>query len=78
MWGKGELHRGLWWKDLRKGENLGYPGVDGRIILKRIFEKCEKGLYWTDVTQDRDRRRALVHEAMNLRVPYNVKNFLTS
>jgi len=31
-----------------------------------------------DLAQDRDRWRALVNKAMNLQVPYNVGNFLTS
>ena len=33
---------------------------------------------WTDVAHNMDRWRALVNAVMNLRVPYNVGNFLTS
>jgi hypothetical protein len=33
---------------------------------------------WIGMTQDRDRWRTLVIAVMNLRVPWNVGNFLTS
>jgi len=33
---------------------------------------------WVGLTQDRDRWRTLVSEVMNLRVPWNTGNFLTS
>jgi hypothetical protein len=33
---------------------------------------------WIDLAQDRDRLRVFVNEVMNLRVPLNVGNFLTS
>jgi hypothetical protein len=48
---------------------LGNPGVDGRIILKRIFKKWDGGMNWIELVQDRDRWRALVNAVMNLRVP---------
>jgi hypothetical protein len=41
---------GIWvWGDLRKGNHLGDPGVDGRIILKLIFKNWDgawTGLSW--------------------------------
>jgi hypothetical protein len=32
---------------------------------------------WTDLTQDRDKRRALVIMEMNLQVPQDARNLLT-
>jgi hypothetical protein len=36
------------------------------------------GIDWLDMTQDRARWRVLVNAVMNLPVPYNAGNFLTS
>jgi hypothetical protein len=36
------------------------------------------GIDWIDLAQDRDRWRALVNTVMNLRVPQNAGNFLSS
>jgi hypothetical protein len=43
VWGRREVHTGFWWGDLREGAHLGDPGVDGRIILRRIFGKWGGG-----------------------------------
>jgi hypothetical protein len=54
--GRGEVHTGFWWEDLREGDHLEDPGIDGRIILKWIFKKWDdEGMDWIDLAQDRDR-----------------------
>jgi hypothetical protein len=63
------VHTGFWWGDLREGDHLGHPGVDGRIILNWIFKKLDGDMGWIELPQDRDRWLALVNAVMNLRVP---------
>jgi hypothetical protein len=59
--GRKEVYRGL-----REGDHLEDPGVDGRIILKWIFERMDGGIDWIDLAQDGDRWQALVNAVMNL------------
>ena len=60
------------------GKPDGDTGLDGNIILRWIFRKWNVGgMDWIELAQDTDRRRALVHAVMNLRVPQNAGNFLT-
>jgi len=57
----------FWWGNLRRKRRLEDPGVDGRIILSRIFMKwgCG-GMDWSDLAQDRDRWRTRVNVVMNV------------
>jgi hypothetical protein len=48
--------------------HLGDTGVDGRIIIKRIFRKCDVGV-WTGSSWFRIRIGVGVNVVMNLRVP---------
>ena len=41
--------------------------IDGKMILKWIFEKWFGSMDWIDLTQDRDRWRVLVNAVVNLR-----------
>jgi hypothetical protein len=78
--GRGEVHKGFWCGDLRERNHLEDPDVDGRIIRRiyKLWEGGGGGMNWTNLTQDRDRWRALVNAVMNFRVQYNAGNFLIS
>jgi hypothetical protein len=41
--GRGEVHIGFWWGNLRERDNLYESVVDGRIILKWIFKTWDGG-----------------------------------
>jgi hypothetical protein len=62
------VHAGLLWGNLREGDHLGDPGVDGDNI-KMDLQEVEWGMDWIELAQDRDRWRALVNAVMNIRVP---------
>ena len=61
------MHAGFWLGNLMEEDHLKDPGVDGRIILKWIFTKCD-GIDSKDLAQDRDMWRILVNAVTNLRV----------
>jgi hypothetical protein len=69
MWGFG-------WENLRERDHLENPCIDGRIILRWIFRKWDAEvwttLFWLRMWQ------ALVNAVINVWVPYNGENFLTS
>ena len=61
----------FWWGKC-EGKDWQYLDVDGRIILEWVFKKIWWGrgiVDWVDLTEDRDKWRALVNTLMSLRVP---------
>ena len=72
------MHKTFWWGNLREKDDLENSGVDGRIILKLIYKKCDGDVERIDMAQYRDRCRALLNAVVNFRIPLNVGNFLTS
>jgi hypothetical protein len=63
-----EVYTGFWWGNLRGRDHLEDPGIDGRIILRRIFRKWDVG-HGLDLSGSGYRQIALVNAVMNLRVP---------
>jgi hypothetical protein len=56
--------------NLREGDYLEDPGVDGRInIMVDLKEGGGGGMDWFDLAQDRDIGRELVNAVMKLPVP---------
>jgi len=45
VWEIGKVRTWFWWEDMRERDLLEYPGVNGRIVLKWIFRKWDRG--WT-------------------------------
>jgi len=58
---------------------LGRPRHRWEDNIKMDFQEVGcGGTDWMELAQDRDKWRACVNAVMNLRVPHNVGNFLTS
>jgi hypothetical protein len=38
-WGRVKDYEGFWWGNSRENDNLRDPGLDDRVILRRIFRK---------------------------------------
>jgi len=64
---------GCWWGNRRERDHWGDLGVDGWIILGWISRRWDVGI-WTGLGWP----RTLVSAVINLRVPWNAGNLLTS
>jgi hypothetical protein len=79
LWEAGEVHKRSWWGNLKVGGHLEDLCLDGWITFKLILQEVVwGGMGWNELAQYRDRRQALVYAVMNLQVPQNAGNFLTS
>jgi len=62
------VHTGFWWGNWWERNHWKDPGVDGKIVLRRIFRKWNRGsggMDWIYLAQERYRWRALVKAVMN-------------
>ena len=66
--GRGEVHIGFWWGNLRERDHLEDLGVDAIVILTMSLQKVGWGMDWIDMAQNRIRWRAVVNAVTNLRV----------
>jgi len=58
---------------------LGRPRRGWEDNIKMDLQEVDCGsMEWIELTQDRDRWRALVCAVLNLRVPWNARNFLAT
>ena len=73
------MYSAFWWGNLKGRDHLEDPGIDGRIIIRWTFRKwAGRGMNCIHLAQDKDRWWALVNSIMDLHVPLNAGNFLTS
>ena len=47
VWGRVEVHTGIWCGKLREREHLEDPDIDGMVILKWILNQ-DRGVDWID------------------------------
>jgi hypothetical protein len=74
----GEVHTGLWWRNMRERDHLEDLGIEGRIILIRIFRTWGREHELASFGTGQGQVMGSVSVVMNFWVPYNVGNSLTS
>jgi hypothetical protein len=67
--GRGEVHTGFRWENLKERDHLEDPGVVGRVILNGSSGSRSVVMDWIDLAQEKYRWQALVNAVMNLQVP---------
>jgi len=73
------MYMGFLWGKHVENSPLGRPRSRWEDNIKMDHEEIGcGGMDWVELAQDRDRWRTLVNAVMNLRVPYNTGNFLSS
>ena len=51
-YGGGEAYTGFWWGNLREGDHMGDPGVEGRIIFRNLNVRVWTGSMWLRIVAD--------------------------
>jgi hypothetical protein len=42
---RGETYREFWWGNLKEGDHLGDPGINGKVILRWMFKNLDVGVW---------------------------------
>jgi hypothetical protein len=71
------VRTGIWRGDLRERDLREDLAIDGWIILKWMLKTWDGGMDWIDLTQVRDKWRAVVNAVTNLPI-HKTRNFWTS
>ena len=75
----GEVHTGVWWRNLRERDHLEGPRHRWENNMKiDLYEMGWGAMDWNVLVQNRDRWQALIYVLINLQVPQNVGDFLAS
>jgi hypothetical protein len=53
VWGRGEVHTGFWWANLRERDHLEHLSIDGKVILKWFFKQGDGDMDWNYLGQDK-------------------------
>jgi hypothetical protein len=79
VWGREEACLGFWWGNLKEGDHSGDARRNWEDNIKMDLQEVGSGdMDWIKLAQVRGSWWALVTAVMNLRVPQNAGNFLTS
>jgi len=65
---RGEVHTGIWWRNLKTRHHLEDQYVYMMIILKGVLNMLFCSVECINVAHDRDKWRAVVNTVMNLQV----------
>jgi hypothetical protein len=66
----------IWWENGKERGHLEYLGVDEKDNIKITLRNRMGELDWIDLTEGRDKWRAVVSTVMNLRVPLKFEKIL--
>ena len=68
------MYTGFWWGNPKKRDQLGDPGVDGRIICEIDLQELGcGGMELIELAQDMDRWRTLMNAVMSVRYLHEKK-----
>jgi hypothetical protein len=72
------IRSGFGWVNLKKRYHSAKMGIDQMISKCALREKRRKGGGWINLARDRNNWQAVGNKLMNIQVPYNAENIVSS